>query len=150
MRENEVQIILSEWFRNNGYEVTEEAEWEAGNRIDLLAKSEKDIWIVEVKGDFDADTAQYQVNFDTGMGQLLKSITQLDGRTNYAIGIPFSRTEERQALSYRLILPKYSESIVFEKLNIHFLLVWDDRSVKVIEPDGVREFLRNINPHIRQ
>ena len=150
MTEGDVQKILRDWFRNNGYKVTEDEKWKAGNKVDLLAESENDTWIVEVKGDYDCDTAQYTVNFDTGLGQLLKSITQLDDQTKYAIGIPFSRTERGEKFSYRLILPKYSKSLVFEKLNIHFLLIWDDGSVEVIEPDRVNVFLGEINPNIRR
>ena len=150
MKEAEVQQILRGWFQNRGYLVLEDAESEGGNKIDLVAKSEHEDWLVEIKGDYDRSTAQYNVNFDTGMGQLLKSITRLDSRTKYAIGIPISRTEQGEKLSYRLILPKYSRSLVFEALNIHLLLVRDDRSVEIIAPDEVRSFLSSINPQIQK
>ena len=104
MIEAEVQRVLRNWFRKRGYSVLENVKLEGGNRIDFVAKSERDEWFVEVKGDYDKNVAQYSVNFDTGMGQLLKGITRLDGQTKYAIGIPISRTERGERLSYRRIL----------------------------------------------
>ena len=150
MEEAEVERILSSWFQSQGYSVVMNIEVGGGNRLDLAAKSEHEDWFVEVKGDYDANTAQYSVNFDTGMGQLVRSITRLDDRTKYAIGIPFSRTERGEKLSYRLILLKYAKSLVFEALNIHLLLVRDDRSVEVVVPGQVRGFLSSIDSQIRE
>lgn len=150
MKEAEVQRILCRWFQSQGYSVFENIKVGGGNRLDLAAESEHEDWFVEVKGDYDASTAQYSVNFNTGMGQLLRSITKLDDRTKYAMGIPFSRTERGEKLSYRLILPKYAKSLVFEVLNIHLLLVRDDRSVEVIEPGKVRGYLSSIDSRSRE
>jgi len=72
----------------------------SGNKIDLVAKSEHEEWFVEAKGDYDSNSAQYTVNFDTGIGQLLKSISRLDKETKYAIAIPMDRTERGEKLSY--------------------------------------------------
>lgn len=109
----------------------------------MVAQSKDEEWFVETKGNY-STTASYQIDFDTGMGQLLKSITRLDDKTKYAIGIPFSSTERLEKFSYRLILPKYSKSLVFEKLNIHLILIRDDKSVEIIKPDEVRNFLSNL------
>jgi len=149
MVEAEVQRVLRGWFRDRKYSVQGEVELEGGNRIDLVAKSEGEEWFVEVKGDYDNNVAQYSVNFDTGMGQLLKGMARLDDQTKYAIGIPISRTERGERLSYRLVLPKYSRSLVFEALSIHFLLVRDDESVEAIAPDKARAFLNTVDPRIR-
>ena len=150
MREVDVQRVLSGWFRHQGYSVFENTELESGNRIDLVAKSENEDWFVEIKGDRDRSTAQFNEAFDSGMGQLLKSIIRLDARTKYAIGIPISRAERGEKLSYRRILPKYAKSLVFEVLNIHLLLVRDDRSVEVVTPSEVKAFLSSIDPRIRR
>ena len=145
MNENKVKEILCDWFKGHGYSIFFDIKSESGNKIDLLAKSKYEEWFVEIKGDYDKETAQYQTNFETGMGQLLKSITRLDDKTKYAIGIPFSRTERLEKFSYRLILPKYSKSLVFEKLNIHLILIRDGKSVEIIKPDEVRDFLSNLS-----
>jgi hypothetical protein len=149
MTEKDVQIILKGWFQNIGYSVEENTKLASEAEIDLIARNQNEEWVVEVKGDYDSSPAQYNVNFDTGIGQLMKSITRLHNKTKYAIAIPFSRTEEGKKFSYRQILPKYSKSIVFEALNIHLLLVRDDKSVEVIEPSKVRTFLSSIDPRIR-
>ena len=141
MTETEVQYTLRDWFRQHGYSVSENVSFEDGSKIDLWAKSESEEWLVEIKGDYDRRAAQYIVNFDTGMGQVLKNISRIDNRVKYAIAIPFSRTERGEKLSYRRILPKYSRSLAFEALNIHFLLVRDNQEVEIVMPTKVRDFL---------
>ena len=144
MKESEVREALRLWFRARGYTLTEDALTSSGNKIDLVAESGHEVWYVEAKGDYDASAAQYNVNFDTGMGQLLKSITRLDDHTKYAIAIPFSRTERHEKLSYRRILPKYAASLALGTLSIHLLLVRDDMSVEVIAPDDAGRFLASV------
>lgn len=149
MKEHKVQEVLIEWLQRQGYSVAENVDTGSGNKIDLVAKSEHVEWLVEAKGDYDKKTAQYIVNFDTGIGQLLKSISRLDERTKYAIAIPISRTERGEKLSYRQILPKYRRSLAFKVLNIHLLLVRDDKSVEVITPCQAMNFLNSIDPKIQ-
>lgn len=85
----------------------------------------------------------------TQVGQLLTNIATWENKTKYAIGIPFSRTERGEKLSYRLILNKYSKSVIFEVLNIHIILVRDDESVEVIPPKDVISFLSTVDPRIK-
>lgn len=144
MQEIEVEAIVINWFKQRGYTVEKEFLGAGGNKIDVMARKNQEKWIIEVKGDYDKNTAQYNVNFDTGVGQLIKSISVINGNMNYAICIPFTRTEQWEKLSYRLILPKYLKSLVFEKLNINLILIRDDRSVEIIESKDVRNFLKNL------
>jgi len=113
----------------------------SGNNIDVVADKDGDMWLVEVKGDYNKNTAQYNVNFDTALGQIIKSVMIADKEIKYGICIPFSRTERMENLSYRLILPKYRKTIAFERLNISLILVRDDESVQIIEPEQVTQFL---------
>jgi hypothetical protein len=144
MTESDVQGVVARWFADQGYSVRETCVIDGRNNCDLVATSEATEWRVEVKGDYDKNSAQYNVNFDTGMGQLLKSVTHSDGRIRYGIAIPFSRTERRENLSYRRILPKYSHSLAFELLNIHVLLVRDDRTVEVVQPSAVTTLFKGL------
>jgi len=144
MKESQVQAIVTKWFRDRRYDVDENTYLDAENKIDVITKKGSECWVIEVKGDYDEKTAQYNVNFDTGMGQILKSITKRDSNTKYAICIPFSRTERGERLSYRLILPKYSKSVIFETLNLHLILVRDDKSIEIVTPKDVRKFLSKI------
>ena len=149
MNESEVQEILCEYFQKLGYSVSTNERLSGGNRIDIVAKSAKEEWYIEVKGDYEKRVEQYGTNFDTGMGQLLKSIVCIGDRIKYAIGIPISTTERGERLSYRLILPKYSKSVIFEILNLHMLLVRDDGSVEIIKPAGVKNFFESVDSAIR-
>lgn len=149
MNEIHTQRTLKNWFEKRGFETLGNVKINSENNVDLVAKKGNEKWIIEVKGDYDRNTAQYNVNFDTGMGQILKSITKLNNETKFAICIPFSRTERGEKLSYRLILKKYSKSMVFETLNIHIILVRDNESVEVIYPKDIRSFLSAIDPKIR-
>jgi len=149
MNEAFAQRILKTWFEKKGFETYENVKINSENRVDLIAKKGDEEWIIEVKGDYDSGTEQYNVNFDTGMGQILKSILRQNEKTKYAICIPFSRTERGEKLSYRLILKKYSKSIVFKLLNISIILVRDDESVELIHPKNVSSFLNAIDPIIR-
>ena len=150
IKELEVQIILREWFKKMEFEVIENVILDAGNKVDLIAKKDNEKWIVEIKGDYNNSTAQYNVNFDTGMGQILKSISTVIEGINYAICIPISSTEQGRKLSYRRILKKYSKSRVFELLNIHMILVGDDKSVEIIDPKDVTSFIDTIDPTIKK
>ena len=67
MKEKEVQKVLKEWFENKGFKVIENVKVNSENCVDLVATKENEKWIIEVKGDYDRNTAQYNVNFDTGM-----------------------------------------------------------------------------------
>lgn len=149
MNEVDACWIIKDWFEKRGFEALENVKINSENKVDLIAKKGDEEWIIEVKGDYDKRTEQYYVNFDTGMGQILKSITKQDDKTRYAICIPFSRTERGEKLSYRLILKKYSKSIVFELLNIYLILIRDDESVELIHPKDVSSFLNAIDPKIR-
>jgi len=149
MNEATVQRVLTNWFEERGFEALDSSGGDSESKVDLVVKKGKEKWIVEVKGDYDRQTAQYSVNFDTGMGQILKSLTSLGNETKYAICVPFTRTERGERLSYRLILGKYSRSIAFEVLGIHIILVRDDESVEVIPPKDVMRFLSTIDPRMR-
>lgn len=144
MQENEVQNILMEWFKNQEYEVSEEIRGPAGNKVDIIARKGEEKWIIEVKGDYESQ-AQYYVNFNTMMGQLLRSITTLHPQVYYAIAIPFSKTERGETDSYRSILKQYSKSLVFESLTITLILVRDDWSIDVIEPHRVKEYFLTLS-----
>jgi len=149
MKEFEVENAVMDWFKKRGYTVEREFLGPGGNKIDMRARKNQEQWIVEAKGDYDKNTAQYNVNFDTGIGQLIKSISTVNENVNYAICIPFTKTEQREKLSYRLILPKYSKSVVFEKLNISLIFVRDDKSVEIIKSKDVKSFLSTINPEVK-
>ncbi len=150
MDEAKVQSILKHWFEKRGFRTIENMRLSPGNNVDLVAQKDNEKWIVEIKGDYNSSTAQYSVNFDTGMGQILKSISKLNNKVKYAICIPFSRTERGERLSYRLILNKYSKSIAFKTLQIHLILVRDNESVELIYPEGVSSFLDTIDPAIKR
>ena len=170
MKEDKVVEIVSDWFQQQGFTIRlkdvafktayeelkgEEVEWGKGNekvrikpfiphrltRVDIIASDDNDTWIIEAKEDYDKNPRTYTHSFETAIAQLLKSMVKIGKRFHYAIAIPFSRTEKRERFSYKLILCKYTKSQFFQKLNIHLILVRDNKTVEVIEPKDVNRFL---------
>lgn len=112
-------------------------------KVDIIANDDNDTWIIEAKGDYDENPRTYTHSFEAAIAQLLKSMVKVGKRFHYAIAIPFSRTERHEKISYRLVLCKYTKSNFFEILNVHLILVQDDKTVKIIPPKNVNRFLES-------
>jgi len=110
-------------------------------KVDIVANDDSDTWIIEAKGDYDKNPRSYTHSFESAIAQLLKSMVKIGKRFHYAIAIPFSRTERHERFSYRLVLCKYTKSKFFEILNVHLILVRDDKTVEIISPKDVNRFL---------
>lgn len=170
MKEDKVIEIVDEWFQQQGFTTRlnnvafktayeelkgKEEEWIKGEakvriypiiphrvtKVDIIANDDSDTWIIEAKGDYDKNPRTYTNSFEAAIAQLLKSMVKIGKRFHYAIAIPFSRTEKRERFSYRLVLCKYTKSKFFEILNVHLILVRDDKTVEIISPKDVNRFL---------
>jgi hypothetical protein len=68
--------------------------------VDVVAQKDSERWIIKVKGDYDRGVEQYTVNFDTGMGQILKNASEVNENTKY--GTAFLLAEQKR-VSFRCI-----------------------------------------------
>ena len=85
--------------------------------------------------------------------ELLKNGDELGAsrKLNHALNFVVSAlvpSLRKDRLSYRSALKKFSNSIVFSDLGINLMLVKDDHSVELLEPDEVNGFLMDLNRYI--
>jgi hypothetical protein len=73
-------------------------------------------------------------------------LQQVDLQLGIALG--FASTAGGEETSYRRALKKYSNSVVFEDLELSLFLVQDPQRVIVLRPAEVNAFLRDLNTWI--
>jgi len=136
-----VHQAVSHWLSGQGY-----ANARASSKVDSLHTLSSDAeWFVVMRGDVKESFA-YIHKFDQAIDALItrnRAVTNL--LMKLGIAVAFSSTLRGDMLSYRKVLNKYTNSIIFTDLEIHLLLVRDDLSVELISPDKVNRFLRNLN-----
>lgn len=111
-----VQLAVEEHFCNAGFDLT------TASRVDLICSHPVtgESWHIEAKG----QTTQVGLDFRTGLGQLVQAMHSQD--INHGIAIPDTPAFRAQAA-------KLSDWVV-ALLRIHWLLVSQDGSVRVISP----------------
>lgn len=139
MREKKAQKLMMKYLKKKGYNAAEKKKLISGN-VDIFAEKDEEQWVIEVKGDYDKSSAQYNVNFQTLIGQISKH--QTNEKRKYGIVIPITRTENGETLSYRRILTQYANSDFFEKNKINLFVIKDDESIQRIKPEMVKDYLQ--------
>ena len=110
-----IQEAIEKYFLNNGFTV------EKDGQIDLIAEKANVKWIVEAKG----ATSQITVDFNTCIGQLVKSMTT--PLTNYAIALPNEEKYKNQSMK----LPDYFRV----NNNLHIIIVDKNAQIHIIKPN---------------
>lgn len=116
--EHFVQMAIEAYFL-----VNRKFEREIHRNVDLICvdPSSGERWHIEAKG-----ISKYcGLDFRTGLGQLVQGMD--NPSTRYAIAVP-------DINEYRTQIAKVSQRIV-DRLGIHWLLVAEDGSVKVVSPN---------------
>jgi len=139
-REHQVQKIVCKWLRDQGYIVIENCTDDPNIfdditkcrtsktfGIDIVAQKSSEKWIIQVKGETKGGTAAGEVDFYTGIGQLLRYMTKINEKTHYALAIPSTPHFTNVLQKFR-----YSKAILI--LKLHLILVNRDGSVKLIPP----------------
>jgi len=143
LQSEQVQEAIKTWFENLGFRAVTDV---AVNQqtISVAADQDETRWLVIAIGE--EETAdRYLRNFDGAVAQLIGVNEALPVPIRWAIGLAYGRTERGEEPSYRKILKKYSNSVIFADLDVHLLLVREDGSVEDISPEKVNHFLRYIN-----
>jgi hypothetical protein len=149
-REVEVQKIVKAWFESNGYVVVEKCvdnpidvkditkcKTSSVFGIDIVAKKANELWIVEVKGETKGGSASGDVDFMTGLGQLLTRMKKISVDIHYGIAIPYTK-------HFVPTLKKLRGSRAIEVLNLHLILVNQRDEVSVYRPSEFVEFVANL------
>lgn len=115
-----IQEAIENYFSNEGFVI------DTDGQIDLVAEKNEEKWIIEAKG----MTSQITVDFNTCLGQLVKSMEF--STSNYAIAIP---CEEK----YKVQCMKISE-FFRKKNNLFMIIVNENAQINIIMPtDNVEE-----------
>ena len=119
------------------------------SNIDLFFSSQELDWALLLGADQSSEM-DYLKTFELAMQALIEYERELSQSTtiNLCISLAFSSTLNGEKLSYRRALKKYSNSIVFNDLAIHLLLVEDDASINHLSPTEVSPFLREMDTYI--
>ena len=109
-----IQEAIEKYFSAEGFTI------EKDGQIDLVAEKNDEKWIVEAKG----MTSQITVDFNTCIGQLVKSMTS--SLWKYAIAIPYESKYRFQCK----IVPQNFRLIS----NLHFIIVNQYAQISIIKP----------------
>jgi len=120
-----IQEAIERYFLNEGYKIENSAH------VDLVAVNHDDKWIIEAKG----MTSQITVDFNTCLGQLVKSMFTHD--VKYAIAIPSEIQYTKQC--------KQLSDYFRVTNNLYILIIDQNARVQIIQPtDHIDEaFVRN-------
>lgn len=100
-------------------------------------------WVVAILGK-ESNGEAHLKSFETAMQSLIDYRQNLlaDEQTRLGLAMPFGNAPNRHAPSYRRALKKYSNSIIFEDLDIHLILLNPAKKPKLLVPEEVNEYLR--------
>ncbi|MEK6256662.1 MAG: hypothetical protein N2C13_05010 [Chloroflexota bacterium] len=144
MDKREVYQAVSHWLASDGRACSR-----ATTRADSLRTwGGNEEWFVVLRGDVN-EAMQYQRCFDDAIDGLITKNRLVSKRPlKLGVALAFSSSLRKDRLSYRSALKKFSNSIVFSDLGINLMLVKDDHSVELLEPDEVNGFLMDLNRYI--
>ncbi|KAA3643442.1 MAG: hypothetical protein DWQ07_23295 [Chloroflexi bacterium] len=143
MQTEQVQEVTKAWFESQEFRAVVNVPLNQ-QTISVAADKGETRWLVLAIGDAETPE-QYLRNFDGAVAQIIGVGETLNMPVHLAIALAYSQTESGDEPSYRKILKKYSNSVVFVDLEVHLLLVRDDGSVEDMIPGKVNHFLRYLN-----
>jgi hypothetical protein len=109
-----IQEAIENYFLAQGYAIEE------SRYTDLVAVKPNDRWVIEAKG----MTSQTTVDFNTCLGQLIKSMTSPEAK--YAIAVPNEIKYKNQSMK----IPDYFRTIN----NLYILVIDKNAQIQIIHP----------------
>lgn len=94
--------------------------------IDVVAQREKELWIIEVKGQPKGVVSSCTTIFMAGIGQILTRISRVSEEIHYALAIP---NTDCYAPSAR----KFINSPILSLLNLSIILIQEDEKIEFIK-----------------
>ena len=90
--------------------------------IDVVAKRETDLWIVEVKGETKGGRSSAVSNFHYGLGQIFTRMTCFNENIHYGLAMP--NTD-----NFAFLVRKIMDLKVLERLNLSLILIGKEKIV---------------------
>ncbi len=141
----QLRAVLEGHFSVQGFIVAPEPP--AG--LDVGLQSETELWGLVLCPDREGGMA-YLGAFEAAMQKIVDARRNAPENIRLGLGLAFESTAGGQSPSYRRALKKYSNSIVFEDLGLHLLLVTSTQAVDVLAPDEINPFLRDLDRWIKR
>ena len=139
MDTHELRGALKQHFSGKGFQEKKAADI----KLDSLFEGEGGLWGCELCPDKDT-TMAYFGTFEAAMQNLVDA-RRAKSDLNLGLAVAFASTASGERHSYRKPLRKYSNSIVFEDLALHLVLVSTKDEINVLKPKEVNAFLRDLN-----
>jgi len=111
--------------------------------LDLIFFKDKEGWGIVVCPDRQESMA-YLGAFEVAMQRVVDARQQAPDLA-LGLGLAFGSTAQGSHSSYRRALKKYSNSIVFEDLELSLFLVTGDQSIDILGPQEINPFLRDLD-----
>jgi hypothetical protein len=142
MEELELGVALARFLDAKGYSLSEEANPDVD--LSLFKLNEK---IGVVLAPEERDDAGYLRAFEAAMQKAVYA-RRADTGLALVLGVDFAATAAGRKPSYRRALKKYSNSIVFEDLQLSVLLATSAAEIIELRPDQVNNFFINLDSWI--
>ncbi|MGH2581713.1 MAG: hypothetical protein ACRDFQ_02300 [Anaerolineales bacterium] len=136
---NELRTALKQHFTGSGLQEKKIPDL----KLDTVFEREGELWGCELCPDKDT-TMAYFGTFEAAIQNLVDA-RRANSDLNLGLAVAFASTTNGERHSYRKPLRKYSNSIVFEDLALHLLLVTSKEEINVLVPKEVNSFLRDLN-----
>lgn len=120
---------------------------DAQARLDLVLARGAERWGLALCPD-QPDVMTYLGAFEAAMRQVIDARQMQKADLQLGIALGFASTAVGEETSYRRALKKYSNSVVFEDLELSLFLVQSAQHVIVLGPAQVNAFLRDLNTWI--
>ncbi len=137
---SELQAALVKYFAGQSFTETEQTF--AG--VDLAFEKGNERWNLALCADREEGMA-YLGAFEAAMQKMVDLNQAPIPEVKLGLGIAFGSAAAGKHPSYRRALKKYSNSVVFEDLNLYLFLVDNDGEILELEPSGVNPFLRDLD-----
>lgn len=139
MDELELGVAIARFLSEKGYTLSEEAN----PLTDLsLFKSGEQLGVALAPDH--RDDPGYLRGFEEAMQKIIEA-RRADTGLALALGVAFASTAGGRRPSYVRSLKKYSNSIVFEDLQLSVLLVMKEKEIIELRPDQVNNFFRGLD-----
>lgn len=142
MEELELGVAVARFLTEKGYSLSPEPN----PLVDLSLSKSGERLGVALAPDY-RDEPGYLRGFEEAM-QVIVNARRADEGLALALGVAFGATAAGSKPSYRRALKKYSNSIVFEDLQLSVLLAVSETNIIDLRPDQVNNFFRSLDTWI--